>query len=574
MKKHRHLFKSFSVALTMLLSSCNLLPQMLPSRRTSSREEISESSYFKDETSSKEDVSEHKHKYGATIITKEATCTKPGETQRVCSICGQVEIKETSPLGHDVGPQIVLQEPTCTDPGIYQYRCNRCGEVVETQYLDPLGHDFIYIWDKQPTCTEGGEGIRRCQRCYLQENYKEEALGHDLYFLENSSYPEPGKAKARVYSCSRCHLSYLNFNMKDLSPNSGRLVDDIDPNTGEVGKRFWGRPIGNAMELDSETGNASSGDVEKIYDPHVLGDYFEYVFDLTAEQASLLNDCILVCDVKPAPYLGGMDFWARGQNDAEWTPGYYIEGEHAGEQITNYRYILYVDGQPVEFDSAMKAPVSRGNNAADLPRQEVVMPYRFHLHQGQNSFSLHMAGGYRSTFFNFTFKTYEEEEQQQQQQPVDPKDIIQEWNYNDLISCRTDSGWNSPKDWGDGVQGFKFNKAGSVTLSIVSNRAMTARLELLIAVKYQNRTRTGFWKQDGVEKTRIEINGNIIEPPANDVNFENVVESEVTDSGRLSIPEWFSITDFPLVVGTNTITISFINGGYSYFLCGARVLEL
>ena len=131
------------------------------------------------------------------------------------------------------------------------------------------------------------------------------------------------------------------------------------------------------------------------------------MFDLTAEQAALFSTCRLYCDAKPAQYMGSnnLDFWANKPNFQDWTRGLYIddnpstEENEIGQLITDYRYVLYVDGVLQSFDPSMKSPVSRGE-----PRDEYILPYTFHLHEGRNSFRLHMAGGYRSTFYNFAFK--------------------------------------------------------------------------------------------------------------------------------------------------------------------------
>ena len=73
-----------------------------------------------------------------------------------------------------------------------------------------------------------------------------------------------------------------------------------------------------------------------------------------------------------------------------------------GKRVKDYRYVLYVDGNVKEFDSDIKVPVAgRGTNTV---RKEYVMPYTFNLHEGENTIRLHMAGGYRSTFYNFTFR--------------------------------------------------------------------------------------------------------------------------------------------------------------------------
>ena len=97
-------------------------------------------------------------------------------------------------------------------------------------------------------------------------------------------------------------------------------------------------------------------------------------------------------------------------------------------------------------------------------------------------------------------------------------------------------------------------------------------LQLKIGVKYSNRSVTGFWKQDGTEKTKISINGVAVTPGA-EPDFSKVTDSGVSDSGNISIPEWFNIIEVNLNAGENTIKVEFITGGYSYYLGGIALAK-
>ena len=208
------------------------------------------------------------------------------------------------------------------------------------------------------------------------------------------------------------------------------------------GARFWGRPIGNAQALDAEGTSVNQQDNEIVYCSTETGDFFEYKFDLTAAQAQTLSTCRCYCDAKPANHLSG-DFWAYNRSNTDWTPGYYIDGsdehvqhnddgtvmkvkDHArpvkdengaeaegaeletevpmGARIEDYRYILYVDNQPQDFDPEISVPVK--GSSTNMQRAEYVMPFTFHLHEGTNIIRLHMAGGYRSIFYAFYFRQY------------------------------------------------------------------------------------------------------------------------------------------------------------------------
>ena len=82
-----------------------------------------------------------------------------------------------------------------------------------------------------------------------------------------------------------------------------------------------------------------------------------------------------------------------------------------GKAITDARYILYVDDEVKEFESMDAIPCRVQGSSTNPTRTEYVMPYTFEsLKVGQNKISLRMAGGYRSTFYNFTFRSVEESE--------------------------------------------------------------------------------------------------------------------------------------------------------------------
>ena len=411
---------------------------------------------------------EAEHTFGEPYDVVKATCTEAGSQKLKCTVCEYVKTETLKALGHDAAPAegsdawTPIDSPSCEEVGHHSYHCSKCNQDIVVE-IPALGHLYnkdadgndIVNWTKRATCEEAGEGTKACQRegCTHVETVTERALGHEYAkdeegndivnwsvrascevegkgtkacTREGCGHLEPvteaawghkmvtsetdpadeGKATVRVYHCTNpgCTQTYFGFKATETGPNSGRLVEETDSETGDVGKRFWGRPIGNDVPLD-DNGSADRNNHEPVYNPETQGDLFEYVFELSADQVAIMGDTV-VCyaDAKPADYLGGQDFWACDPSAEEWTPGYYIEGEKAGTPIANYRYILYVDGHPVEFDSRMKAPVS--GSGTNLARNEFLMPYVFHFDAGEHSISLRMAGGYRSTFFNFTFRPY------------------------------------------------------------------------------------------------------------------------------------------------------------------------
>lgn len=434
-----------------------------------------------------------KHTWGDKEVIKAATCTEGGQTQRTCTVCGKKEDpKNTSKLGHDYKDlEEGFVDSTCTQVGKKKQKCSRCNDVREVEValkdhtwvdieggtaatctdagtqkqkcsvcdtertVDVPALDHSYgdtVRTKNPTCEEAGNDARTCSRCGYVENTPVDALGHDFELVGGQVAPDPGKAAVRLYHCKTCGIEFLGFKASEVSAESEKtLVFETTTNeageTVKTGARFFGRPIGNSLGLDPQTGDAVVHENNTIvYCKEETGDFFEYVFELDHDQAETLSTCRLYCDAKPANYLNGADFWAYAASSDDWTPGYYIddkpehiqtdsEGQvimtenHArcerdsdavgdptgqqvpfGKRITDYRYVLYVDNPSTgeleiqQFDPDTAVPTEGRNE--DMKRKEYVLPYTFHLHEGTNKISLRMAGGYRSMFYNFTFRPY------------------------------------------------------------------------------------------------------------------------------------------------------------------------
>ena len=416
------------------------------------------------------------HSWGEKVIIQEPTCTEKGLSQVTCIKCGTKKTATISLTNHNwIEDTSHTISPTCTQSGIMELYCTRCN-ARKTEALPALDHDLVedetggtpptcesagkksmYCkrcsvridnievpalrhsfseWTiesgNEPTCETSGVERRICTRCYKEETREISPLGHSYKLISNNSFPGNGKSNLNIYCCLNCFQNFLGFTVNDVTEESrNRLVFSTDDYSGDTGARFWGRPIGNSLALDSKGNSLNMKNNEVVYCSTETGDYFEFNFDLTAEQAALLSSCKLYCDARPAEYLTG-DFWAYGASNVDWTPGYYIDGapEHIeeyvvydhtrverddntsgyeleeyvpmGKRVENYRYVLYVNGQVRDFDSSISVPVE--GSGKSMVRKEYVMPYTFNLIEGQNRISLHMAGGYKATFYNFIFK--------------------------------------------------------------------------------------------------------------------------------------------------------------------------
>lgn len=96
------------------------------------------------------ETSNHKHSYGDWTQVKAPTCTEEGEEERVCE-CGDKKTRKVDALGHDWDEGKVTKEATCSVPGEMTYTCKRCKQTkVEEIKAD-------HVWGEATPVT-GAEG--------------------------------------------------------------------------------------------------------------------------------------------------------------------------------------------------------------------------------------------------------------------------------------------------------------------------------------------------------------------------------------------------------------------------------
>ncbi len=445
--KHNKLFAMLAVAAALAVSACGGNGGDKPSSSAHKHSAAPDAPWQHDNNNHWKDCAANdggkaenaRHTFGDPTDVVPATCTATGHQKVKCTVCG-AEVEQTLPLAeHTWGEWEVTAEADCTNAGSRKHTCSVCGEVA-TEEIPANGHSYGE-WEvtKEATCDKPGSQKRTCSVCGNVEEQVIEALGHELELVGGETPAPAGEATVRLYRCKLCGETSLGFAADEPSEASKPHLMKGEHD----GMRFFGRPIGNALALDETGKSVKEENNECVYCSTETGDFFEYIFTLNADQAATLASARLYCDARPANYLSG-DFWAYNRSADDWTPGYYIDGaddhvqkdattgevvmvkDHAqatknedgswtegveldtevkmGARIEDYRYILYVDGNPVDFDAETSVPVK--GSSQNMQRAEYVLPYTFHLHEGKNTISLRMAGGYRSEFYNFIFRPY------------------------------------------------------------------------------------------------------------------------------------------------------------------------
>ena len=444
--KHNKLFAMLAVAAALAVSACSGNgdnPSSSAHKHSAAPDapwKYDNNNHWKDCAANDGGKAENaRHTFGDPTDVVPATCTAEGSQKVKCTVCGAEVTQTLQKIDHTWGEWEVTAAADCTNAGSRKHTCSVCGEVA-TEEIPATGHTWGE-WEvtKEAKCGVAGSRKHKCSVCGVEESEVIEALEHELELVGGETQAPTGEATVRLYRCKLCGETSLGFAADEPSEASKpHLMEGANG-----GMRFFGRPIGNALALKADGGSEHETNNECVYCSTETGDFFEYVFTLNADQAATLANARLYCDARPADYLSG-DFWAYNRSADDWTPGYYIDGaddhvqkdattgevvmvkDHAratknddgswtegvelesevkmGARIEDYRYILYVDGNPVDFDAETSVPVKGSQN--NMQRAEYVLPYTFHLHEGKNTISLRMAGGYRSEFYNFIFRPY------------------------------------------------------------------------------------------------------------------------------------------------------------------------
>ena len=157
--------------------------------------------------------------------TVAATCTKTGEAQYTCTVCGQTKTTTIKALGHKY-ETVSTDDATCTTPKTVHKECTRCHDKKDETSGEALGHNWrtssdknsktcircktthIHTWDEgkysvEPTCKDAGKKLFTCTDCGDTKTVAVKSLGHD-YQLVRTDPAACTTPAINHYACSRC----------------------------------------------------------------------------------------------------------------------------------------------------------------------------------------------------------------------------------------------------------------------------------------------------------------------------------------------------------------------------------
>ena len=93
--------------------------------------------------------SNHKHKYGDWTVVTPATCEGKGQQERVCA-CGDKQTKDIDPVGHTWNNGEITKQATCSVPGEKTFTCTVCGATKKEEIKAD------HVWG-EPTAVPGAD---------------------------------------------------------------------------------------------------------------------------------------------------------------------------------------------------------------------------------------------------------------------------------------------------------------------------------------------------------------------------------------------------------------------------------
>ena len=570
--------------------------------------------------------SEHVHEAAATYSSNETqhwhACTVPG-----CPAGGKADV----PADHtfeDKTDDARNKAATCSAEGAKVEKCSVCGYEKVTP-IAKIAHtypnDGAYTQTKAPTCTEAGEKERQCSVCNAKDVQPVPALGHTFgESVENYAAVTEGDNKhiaASAHNCSVCEKSALRWSALDFD-------ETLSSGTSKV-------KVNNSADYNAvKTGNAENDGGQNNASPAVsVGNHYVYKVNVGAAVEKAGLSFRIFTRTSAYPVFRTID------NDGK-RGNYYDESTQTFTGAPA-RYGVRINGQEVYFDEDLLAAEGNAETSKDLwfdfplqsfslvagvntidvysmggYSQQGILEFQLtglahvtpsHIHNGgdawlnDETYHWHKCtvegcpaaeGIYGKVEHDFGdpvvvaatvdaagSETYTCATCGKVKVVVLPQLALQEWVKEDLTSAMAADHGCTSQTYAEGIVGYKFNKTTAVaTFTYTPEAAGTYTLKLLLSPKKGNQASTGFWKQDGAEKTRITVNGVQLEAPENDLDFSVcTVESATAADGNswsktaMMEPVWFEIADVTLTAGENTIVVQWIAGSYSYFLCGAAI---
>lgn len=174
-------------------------------------------------------------------------------------------------------------------------------------------------------------------------------------------------------------------------------------------------------------------------------------------------------------------------------------------------------------------------------------------------------------------------------QPLGP--ALKTWTAEEVKAGMSNASAKEVKDETGDVQ-FTVYKLGTANDTLTLEWTPTAEqagkvvFKLFFTTKAGNAASATFWKQSATsqnDKMSISVDGQAVAAPEAELAYtfedicggtDGVVESDVEDNGALANPVEYKMAEYNVTAGAkNTIVVTYLGGGYSFYIAGATVYK-
>ena len=138
-------------------------------------------------------------------ITREASCAEAGEQVRYCTLCGEeAEVEEIKKLPHVYSEWETAKEPTCHEEGIENRVCSECGFIDEKE-IDRLEHEWCdWIVLSEATCEYEGLRSQTCSTCETEKKETIEKIDHKFGSWKTTIKATEDRTGEKTRTCKEC----------------------------------------------------------------------------------------------------------------------------------------------------------------------------------------------------------------------------------------------------------------------------------------------------------------------------------------------------------------------------------
>ncbi len=232
----RKFFTTMFAFLALAITACGGAGSQTPASQELPWEHNNTNHWHVNAEGEKVDTAKHEFEEDAAQSVA-ATCEKEGKKVEVCKVCGFVKESKINALGHDWDGGEITKEATCSVPGERTFKCKR--EGCNATKVEPITAEH----DLQPVAHTQGEGevaetVKKCSKdAYYQIEWRADDAAAELSVSGDRKSGGYVKLSSQVKADNTGTASYIIWKIWSPVAMKGRFWIDITGNTSNVWTR-------------------------------------------------------------------------------------------------------------------------------------------------------------------------------------------------------------------------------------------------------------------------------------------------------------------------------------------------